>query len=273
MNKLLIIGCGWLGLPLAKHLATKGWRVRGTTTTEAKKPDLQQAGIESFIFKITEDGFAGEYFLDNWPRDAFILINIPPSRQRKEGQSYLTQMQQLRQLLLDWTPNPKVIFVSSTSVYNTDTNPLNVPLTEQADVATDTETHKAEQVFADLPHTIILRMSGLAGYNRVIGRYFAGKQNIADGQAKVNLVHRDDAVAIIEQIVIQNPASGIYNVTAPCHPSRRSLFLADAAKHRFDPPSFSKQDNRFRKLIDGSKITEQIDYHFLYPDPLQFPVD
>ena len=41
-----VMGCGWLGLPLAQALIRAGCRVKGTTTTAAKAPVLRAAGIE-----------------------------------------------------------------------------------------------------------------------------------------------------------------------------------------------------------------------------------
>ena len=35
-NKIGIIGCGWLGLPLAKELISNNHKVKGSTTTEEK---------------------------------------------------------------------------------------------------------------------------------------------------------------------------------------------------------------------------------------------
>lgn len=272
MKKLLIIGCGWLGFPLGKQLARKGWQVRGTTTTESKKLMLHEAGIEPFTAELQDNYIAGDSFLDNWPEEAFILINVPPSRQKKTGQNYVAQMQFLKQYLQRKIKQPKVVFVSSTTVYNTTANLLNKPLTEQANVAKESDLYLAEQVFADWPHTITLRMSGLAGYNRVIGRYFAGKTEVPDGKAKVNLIHRDDAVNMMEQAILQTLTPGIYNVTAPEHPSRQMLFLTEAARYNFEPPVFSSTNDNYRKVIDGSKIINELNYRFCYPDPISFPV-
>ena len=35
-NKIALIGCGWLGLPLAKSLLKKGYQVAGSTTSVEK---------------------------------------------------------------------------------------------------------------------------------------------------------------------------------------------------------------------------------------------
>ena len=42
-----IMGCGWLGLPLAQSLIEKGFNVKGTTTSFEKLSVLTNIGIES----------------------------------------------------------------------------------------------------------------------------------------------------------------------------------------------------------------------------------
>ncbi len=41
-----ILGCGWLGLPLAKALIKKGFIVKGSTTAEEHLEQLRTEGIE-----------------------------------------------------------------------------------------------------------------------------------------------------------------------------------------------------------------------------------
>ncbi|WP_321539617.1 NAD(P)-binding domain-containing protein [Flavobacterium piscinae] len=48
MKQISILGCGWLGMPLAKHLLQKGYSIKGSTTTETKLELLQNEGITPF---------------------------------------------------------------------------------------------------------------------------------------------------------------------------------------------------------------------------------
>ncbi|MGB5275232.1 MAG: NAD(P)-binding domain-containing protein [Flavobacteriaceae bacterium] len=55
MNKRIgILGCGWLGLPLAESLLKKGYRIHGSTTSEEKIEMLQHKGIDAFLVSLTE---------------------------------------------------------------------------------------------------------------------------------------------------------------------------------------------------------------------------
>ena len=61
MNKQIsIIGCGWLGLPLAKELIKDTYIVKGSTTTTNKLSALKAVNIEPYIIEFTKDGINGD---------------------------------------------------------------------------------------------------------------------------------------------------------------------------------------------------------------------
>ena len=45
-EKMAILGCGWLGLPLAKYFTSKGYIVKGSTTSIEKIEILKSFSIE-----------------------------------------------------------------------------------------------------------------------------------------------------------------------------------------------------------------------------------
>ena len=48
MKQISILGCGWLGLPLAKSLLEKGFSVKGSTTSLEKISVIENSGIDAF---------------------------------------------------------------------------------------------------------------------------------------------------------------------------------------------------------------------------------
>ena len=50
MNRIAIIGCGWLGLRLAKNLIENNYKVLGTKTTEKGVDILNKLKIKGIIF-------------------------------------------------------------------------------------------------------------------------------------------------------------------------------------------------------------------------------
>ena len=67
MTQISILGCGWLGLPLAKSLIEKGFWVNGSTTSLEKIAVLKNEGITAFQIEVTENEIIGnlENFLKN----------------------------------------------------------------------------------------------------------------------------------------------------------------------------------------------------------------
>ena len=57
--KISILGCGWLGLPLAKKLIENGYEVKGSTTSESKLELLKNAGISPYQIKMEENEITG----------------------------------------------------------------------------------------------------------------------------------------------------------------------------------------------------------------------
>ena len=49
MKQISILGCGWLGFPLAQQLMCQGFQIKGATTSESKLSVLQNAGISPFL--------------------------------------------------------------------------------------------------------------------------------------------------------------------------------------------------------------------------------
>ena len=49
---ITILGCGWLGLPLAKALVKAGYSVKGSTTREENLETLREAGLEPFLVEL-----------------------------------------------------------------------------------------------------------------------------------------------------------------------------------------------------------------------------
>jgi 3-hydroxyisobutyrate dehydrogenase-like beta-hydroxyacid dehydrogenase len=54
MNKISILGCGWLGKSLAISLINKGFAVKGSTTSEEKLELLEMNGIKPYIVDISD---------------------------------------------------------------------------------------------------------------------------------------------------------------------------------------------------------------------------
>ena len=71
MNKISILGCGWLGLPLAKSLLSKGHEIKGSTTSESKLEMLKNAGILPFQIQLEEHQIIGN--IEDFLKETHVL--------------------------------------------------------------------------------------------------------------------------------------------------------------------------------------------------------
>ena len=118
MTKISILGCGWLGLPLAKAVLQNGFVVKGSTTSIEKLSLLYEVGITPFLIALSEKETTGN--LSEFLADSEILIiDVPPKLRGSETENFVSKIKNIVPFLEKSTVQ-KVLFISSTSVYNDD---------------------------------------------------------------------------------------------------------------------------------------------------------
>lgn len=267
MKKVSILGCGWLGFPLAEILLKDGIEVNGSTTNEAKLEKLKTSGINPFLINIssTKIEFSSEdFFICD-----YIVLNFPPGRSEERAVEFTSQMKLLSNELKRVNPNVKIIFISSTSVY-----PDNSGFTrEDCNLLPDKDSGKAllfaeQLLLQNFKEVTILRMAGLIGYDRVPAKFLSGKKNLKSGSAPVNLVHRDDCIRIILKIILTDTFGKIYNVCSDKHPLRKEYYTKAAQLAKISIPEFDFDElDSNAKIIDNSLLKEELNFRYLYPDP------
>ena len=270
LSKISILGCGWLGFSLAKSLLKNGHIVYGSTTTKEKLSDLQAVGIRPFLIDLP-DNLEEEEVAAFFQADILIL-NIPPGRKQKDVvQHHLQQIEKVVELLRKGTVQ-KVVFVSSTGVYG-DENKEVTELTNPQPTRGSTEALVlAEKFLQSQSHfqTTILRMGGLVGENRKAGGFMAGKKNVDNGDAPINMVHRDDCIGVIKEVLRQEKWGEIFNVCADAHPTRKEFYQAQARQLGVEPPTFTNNEEISYKIVSNEKVKTILKYDFIHPDPMKF---
>jgi len=265
MNRISMIGLGWLGLPLAQQLMQRGFQVKGSTTSDDKCQQLRRQGIDAHWFALTPEmqPSASPLFAAD-----IAVVTIPPQRREGEPQYYLRCLQALANTIA-LSPIQKLIFTSATSVY-----PLNNGEVREEDACriespfSDTPWLDIEQVFtrASEFESTIIRLAGLIGGDYQPGRYFSGKP-LAGADDPVNMIHRDDCIGIISEVIAQNAWQQVFNASACEHPSRRALYSASCKMAGLPLPEFSNQPRPYR-LVNCDRLKQQLGYRFKYPNPL-----
>lgn len=264
-HTISILGCGWLGLPLALELCRAGYTVKGSTTSESKLSLLKEKGIEPYWLVLNPE-IEGENYASFFQTDVLIL-SFPPRLRINDEHFYLKQLSSLLAIAADF-PIKNLVFISSTSVYDE----LNREVSEN-DASPENVLTKAEwmvkKVYGD--KLTILRMSGLMGYERIPAKYFAGKKGLTTGNIRVNYIHQDDAVGIMKAIVEQQIWGEVINVSAPEHPTRKAIYLKNCEEFGYEPPEFVEPTlpHDF-KVISTQKLQKLVRYTFKYPNPLDF---
>lgn len=269
MTQISILGCGWLGLPLAKNLIEKGYTVKGSTTSQDKLSILENAGINPFLVALESESIS-ESITDFLAKSEILLIDIPP----KLRGNTIDSKDSLRKIFVAKIENliphietstiKKLLFVSSTSVYG-DENGI---ITEETIPNPETESGKqlllAEAILQNNQNfeTTILRFGGLIGEDRHPVKFLAGKENLENPDAPVNLIHQNDCINIIEEIIRQSKWNEVFNAVAPFHPTREEYYTQKAKEQNLVLPKFSTEKPNIKKIISSEKAENKLSYKF-----------
>lgn len=267
-KKIAIIGLGWLGLPLAQQLAEKNHEVVGTTTSDEKKQRLISQGIRAYT--LTLSGDTPDFSSLKVNGFDVMVIAITPGFKRGKADYALNvahlvehaQAQQVKQIIL----------LSSTGVYTGLSGVITEQTTLDGSVNKVRLLEQAEQaVLGFKGHHQVLRLAGLVGPDRLPGKFLAGKENVVDPDASVNLIHQQDVINIIKQLINQPHLQGIYNCISPTVSTREVFYQQAALSLGLTPPQF-KHENKsvIEKIISGEKLLSTLNYHFEQPDLLRW---
>lgn len=253
MTKIALLGCGWLGFPLAKQLIKQGYFVNGSTTNSDKINTFKDAGITPFLidFEAKPDNLVEFLNAD------ILIITVPPRA--------LYYVQHIRQLLLkiEASSIKKVIYTSSISVYGnatgviteeTDTNPI----TARAQQVLDVEQLLLNNQKFD---TTILRLGGLIGANRHPAFHVSGKQLKAPHEL-INLIHLNDCISIISLLLKDKTGTAIFNLVNPYHPTKLEYYISCCTFLKLLLPTANEHAKNNLKELSSEKICTLLNYQF-----------
>lgn len=272
-KRIGILGCGWLGTPLAQRLVRKGWHVRGSTTRAEKEAGLSEKGIEPFVIRLGELEIEGDItgFLKGLD---CLVLNIPPGLRNNPGADFTARIRLLH-AHLEKAGIPHLVFISSTSVYGD----AQGKVTEKDPPVPDSETGRqllqAESlILSGTRRTVqILRPGGLLGPGRHPVYSLSGRVLGSGGNSPVNLVRLGDLLNILEMLVAGRPESGIYNAVFPEHPTKEEFYTLEARSLDLPPPSYPGTPAAPQGKIVRSKALEELGYRFSHPIRSSNPED
>ena len=256
MPRLSILGSGWLGSPLAQHFIAQGHQVKLSTRQAEKCESIKQLGAQPYLVDIDTPILPPDFF------DSDILICNITSKNQAGYAALITQLAQ--------SSIAQVLFISSSSVYR-NTNAL---VAEDAGAEDpDSVLYQIEQAFQACPDfkTTVLRLSGLIGYRRHPGRFFANGKVVSQPDAPVNLIHRDDCIGLINKIIEQAAWGEVFNVCSDTHPTKRDFYSYTRSLLGESAPTFADGAQNQTKIVSNAKIKQNLGYQFIYPDVMKIP--
>ncbi len=259
------MGCGWLGLPLAKAFIEAGYLVSGATTSANKLGTLLKEGITPFLISLSEEKIEGN--ISGFLADAeLIVINVPPKLRGGNKENYVKKMQLLLESVKA-AKTKKVIFVSSTSVYGN----IEGEVTEETAPQPNTESGKqllaSENIFKNNPEirTTIIRFGGLIGPDRHPVTMLSGRKGLTNGNAAINLIHLEDCIGIIMAIIQKDWWDELFNGVYPYHPTKLEYYSSEAQKRGLKIPEYSNTSLHPGKKIASRKLIHVKKYVFKTP--------
>jgi nucleoside-diphosphate-sugar epimerase len=274
--RVLIVGCGYVGLPLGVELVRQGHEVFGLRRAAAE--ELKFAGITPLLADVT----AAET-LARLPRDFDWVVNCAASGGGSADDYRQLYLQGTRNLI-EWhthTPPKKFVYTSSTSVYGQHDGSLvkesspTEPQAETAKVLVETEKVLLEAAQQKNFPAVILRVAGIYGPDR--GHWF--KQFLKDearlegkGDRLLNMIHRDDLVGAIIAALKNGRPGEIYNAVDDEPVSQLKFFewLASSLDKPLPPAVPEDAEANCKRGVTNKKVSNrrlkmELGYQFKHP--------
>ncbi len=253
-NNISILGCGWLGFPLALTLTKKGYSIKGSITSEIKVEKLKSNGVQPFIINLSNRENEFEKFLNSE-----VLIIAIPSKSIADFKNLISHIENSK--------IKTILFISSTSVY-----PNSNSIVTENSLIKKNPLSEIELLFKTNTNfkSTILRFGGLIGYDRKPGNFFKNGKAINYPDAFVNLIHRDDCIQIIKEIIAKNIWNKTLNACADTHPKKRDFYAKEFKKEGRNNPTFNELASNEYKIINSDQLKSILNYNFIYSDLMHY---
>ena len=257
MKKIGVLGCGRVGLPLAKVLVKKGFDVNGSVRSHEKILKLSNLGINFFKYNVDQN-FKDSHFFKSLD---LLIITIPFGRINIKSKSFHSLMSQLIDIIKKESIK-KVIYLSSISVYGKKNDLVNEKTQCKPITKSSIKIHSVEQILNSGPFiTVNIRLGGLIGEKFHPIDSLSGK-TFDKGNQLINLIHVDDVISIIIMILNKYPKeNNVFNAVCPYHPSKKDYYTLTAKKLKLAPPKFIDGE-KSSKIISSKKIIKYLGYNF-----------
>ena len=276
--RVLIVGCGYVGLPLGAELAKQGHEVFGLRRTAAAGTEMTAAGITPLTADISKpESLARLPGAFDWVADT---VSSTQGGLEEYRQVYLEGSRNLIEWLSS-APPKKFVYTSSTSVYGQTDGSLvretsvTEPASETGKVLLEAEklllTAAQQRKFP----AVILRVAGIYGPERghLFLKYLRNEARLeGKGERIINMIHRDDVAGTIIAALKNGRPGEIYNAVDD-EPVRQIHFFRWLSETlgKWMPPAAteteSSQSKRgfTNKKVSNRRLKMELGYQFKHP--------
>ena len=276
--RILIIGCGYVGIPLGAELARFGHEVFGVRRSADADEKLKAAGISPLVADISN-----RTDLEKLPRDFDWIVNTVSSTKGGAAEYEQVYLNGTRNLI-DWlaaNPPKKFVYTSSTSVYGQTDGSLvkesspTEPQSETSRILVQTEKLLLDAVQQKKFPAVILRVAGIYGPERghLFLQYLKNEARMSGkGERLINMIHRDDLVGAIMAALKNGRAGEVYNAVddEPVPQIHFFRWLSETLG-KYMPPFATEAETAERKRgltqkkVSNRKLKMELGYQFKYP--------
>ncbi|MEZ0217024.1 MAG: SDR family oxidoreductase [Rariglobus sp.] len=276
---VLIIGCGYLGIPLGEALIKKGHTVAGVRRSPEANDQLKAAGIEPMNVDITNPAdlarLTGPF---DW------VVNCVSSSKGGVDEYKQVYLQGTRNII-EWAatqPNlKKYVYTSSTSVYGqTDGSvvketAVTQPVSETSKVLVETERVLLQAVQQKKFPAVILRVAGIYGPDRghLFQQYLKDEAKMSGtGDRLINMIHLDDVVGLTAAALKSGRPGEVFNAVddEPIAQIHFFRWLSESLG-KWMPPFATEAESADRKRgltqkkVSNRKAKMELGYQFIHP--------
>lgn len=263
--RVLIIGCGYVGLALGRELAARGCQVTGLRRSGGNPAEAEAAGLAWWAADISR-----RETLPPITRPFDAVVHCVASGGGGVEDYRRTYLDGTRHVL-DWlatAPPRKFVYTSSTGVYGQtdgavvdETSPTE-PTSPTAEILIATEQLLLRAARDHAFPAVILRLAGIYGPRRGywLRQFLAGEARLeGDGQRVLNMIHRDDVVGAMLAALDRGTSGAIYNVGDDEPVTQWALFawLADRLKQPFPPPVATDPAAARRRGLTSKRVSNR----------------
>jgi nucleoside-diphosphate-sugar epimerase len=276
--RVLIVGCGYVGLPLGADLVRQGYEVFGLRRSAGAEAALKSAGIKPLSGDITKRDT-----LTHLPASYDWVVNCVSASGGGADDYREVYLRGMKNLVtwLGATPLKKFVYTSSTSVYGQNDGSL-VEETSPTEPAAATgqvlvETEKVLLAAVRQQHfpAVILRLAGIYGPGRGywFKQYLKNEARIEGaGERILNMIHLGDVVGAIVAALNSGRPGEVYNAVDDEPVSQLHFFQWLSGYLGKDlPPSMPEDPDAVRKRgvtnkqVSNRRLKRELGYQFTYP--------